>query len=202
MWINITFRLTQLHSVWVVFGCVYTQVSFDLSLARGLDYYTGVIFEGILTGMTVVKCPVYHTYFPGGISGDAKSEVPAVGSCAGGGRYDGLVGMFDAKGRPVPCVGLSIGIERLFSILEARAKGVGGKSVRTVETQVFVASAQKNLVEEKMRVCRQLWDAGLKVSSNDITSFVCIHRGNAMYALVSTSFFTLHVELRYFFFCH
>ncbi len=106
--------------------------------------------------------------------------------------------MFDAKGRPVPCVGLSIGIERLFSILEARAKGVGGKSVRTVETQVFVASAQKNLVEEKMRVCRQLWDAGLKVSSNDITSFitsfVCIHRGNAMYALVSTSFFPLHMS--------
>ncbi len=60
VWINVTFRLTQLHSVWVVFGCViklhvYTQVSFDLSLARGLDYYTGVIFEAILTGMTVVN---------------------------------------------------------------------------------------------------------------------------------------------------
>ncbi|XP_064405227.1 histidine--tRNA ligase, cytoplasmic-like isoform X2 [Halichondria panicea] len=129
-----------------LFG-VLDNVSFDLSLARGLDYYTGVIFEAILTG---------------GNSGDTKSEVPAVGSCAGGGRYDGLVGMFDAKGKQVPCVGLSIGIERVFSILEARAKGVGGKSVRTVETQVFVASAQKNLVEERMRVCRQLWDAGLK----------------------------------------
>ncbi len=132
-------------------------------------------------------------YFPGGNSGDTKSEVPAVGSCAGGGRYDGLVGMFDAKGKQVPCVGLSIGIERVFSILEARAKGVGGKSVRTVETQVFVASAQKNLVEERMRVCRQLWDAGLKVNSNDVTSFACTVnvsytcRGNAMYAYVSTS---------------
>lgn len=44
-----------------------------------------------------------------------------VGSVAGGGRYDGLVGMFDGKGRKVPCVGVSIGIERLFSIMEAKA---------------------------------------------------------------------------------
>ncbi len=101
--------------------------------------------------------------FPGGTPGDAKSEVPAVGSCAGGGRYDGLVGMFDTKGKAVPCVGLSIGIERIFSILEARAKGVGGNSVRTIETQVLVASAQKNLIEERMRVCKLLWDAGVKV---------------------------------------
>ena len=40
---------------------------------------------------------------------------------AGGGRYDGLVGMFDSKGKKVPCVGVSIGIERVFAILEARA---------------------------------------------------------------------------------
>lgn len=47
-------------------------------------------------------------------------EPLSVGSVAGGGRYDGLVGMFDAKGRKVPCVGVSIGIERIFSILEQR----------------------------------------------------------------------------------
>lgn len=51
-------------------------------------------------------------------------------------RYDGLVGMFDPKGRQVPCVGVSIGIERVFSILESRAKAAGGQSVRTVDTQV------------------------------------------------------------------
>ena len=43
------------------------------------------------------------------------------GSVAGGGRYDGLVGMFDAKGRKVPCVGVSIGVERVFAIMESRA---------------------------------------------------------------------------------
>ena len=88
-----------------------------------------------------------------------------MGSVAGGGRYDELVGMFDTRGKPVPCVGLSIGIERIFSILEARAKADKAHRVRTVETQVFVASGQKNMLEERMKVCTLLWNAGIKVSS-------------------------------------
>lgn len=75
------------------------QVSLDLSLARGLDYYTGVIYEGIIVGGNV-------------------------GSIAGGGRYDGLVGMFDPKGRKVPCVGVSFGVERIFAHMEEMAKKV------------------------------------------------------------------------------
>ena len=82
---------------------------------------------------------------------------------AAGGRYDELVGMFDIKGQLVPCVGLSIGIERIFSILEARAKNPGSEKVRTVETQVLVASGQKNMLEERMKICTLLWDAGIKV---------------------------------------
>ncbi|CAI8050354.1 Histidine--tRNA ligase [Geodia barretti] len=128
-----------------LFG-VLDKVSFDLSLARGLDYYTGVIYEAILTGDATMK----------------DGEVPAVGSVAGGGRYDGLVGMFDPKGQHVPCVGVSIGIERVFSILESRAKEAGGKGIRTVETQVMVASGQKNLLEQRMKVCTLLWNAGIK----------------------------------------
>ena len=45
-----------------------------------------------------------------------------MGSVAAGGRYDKLVGMFDPKGHKVPCVGLSIGVERIFSIVEQRMK--------------------------------------------------------------------------------
>lgn len=52
----------------------------------------------------------------------AEEEPLNVGSVAAGGRYDGLVGMFDPKGHKVPCVGLSIGIERIFSIVEHRMK--------------------------------------------------------------------------------
>lgn len=94
-----------------------------------------------------------------------QSEVPAVGSVAGGGRYDGLVGMFDPKGGQMPCVGVSIGIERIFSIMEARAKMAGAARVRTVETQVLVASGQKDLLEDRMKICTQLWDAEIKASS-------------------------------------
>jgi len=74
------------------------RISFDLSLARGLDYYTGVIYEAVL------------------IDGVAQ-----VGSIAAGGRYDNLVGMFSPAGIQTPCVGVSIGVERVFTILEKKA---------------------------------------------------------------------------------
>ncbi|XP_015435043.1 PREDICTED: histidine--tRNA ligase, cytoplasmic isoform X2 [Dufourea novaeangliae] len=117
---------------------VTDKVKFDLSLARGLDYYTGVIFEAVLIGDDV-----------------------GVGSVAGGGRYDNLVGMFDSKKKSVPCVGLSLGIERIFSVMEAKLSREGLKT-RRMEVEVFVASAQKNLHEERMKILSDLWEAGLK----------------------------------------
>ena len=74
-------------------------LQFDMSLARGLDYYTGPIFEAVLTG--------------GGTN---------VGSIGGGGRYDTLVGMFSSKA--VPCVGVCVGIERVFNIMEERERAI------------------------------------------------------------------------------
>ena len=76
-------------------------------------------------------------------------------------RYDGLVGMFDPKGRNVPCVGVSIGIERLFSIMEANLAKSKDK-FRTVETEVFVTTAQKNLSEERMKIVAELWGGGVR----------------------------------------
>jgi len=128
-----------------MYGCK-DVVSFDMSLARGLDYYTGVIFEAVLlSGEEGVK--------------DEKGETISVGSVAGGGRYDKLVGMFDPKKRDVPCVGVSIGIERLFAIMEAKASK---SQVRTTSTEVYVASAQKNLLEERMKLCNLLWEADIR----------------------------------------
>lgn len=72
-------------------------ISFDLSLARGLDYYTGVIYEAVC------------------MSGNTQ-----VGSIGGGGRYDNLVAMFQEAGKQTPCVGVSVGIERVFTLMEAR----------------------------------------------------------------------------------
>jgi len=76
-----------------VFG-VLPQISFDLSLARGLDYYTGVIYEAVVM----------------------SKDAAGVGSVASGGRYDGLVGMFSGNTK-IPCVGMSIGVERIFALL-------------------------------------------------------------------------------------
>lgn len=131
-----------------LFG-VLDKVSFDLSLARGLDYYTGIIYEAVLLGDSNSK----------------KDEETSVGSIAGGGRYDNLVGMFDPRHKQVPCVGVSIGIERIFSVIEAKLAAAKTKT-RTTEVEVYVASAQKNLVEHRMELCKELWDAGIKVEQS------------------------------------
>ncbi|XP_070662779.1 histidine--tRNA ligase, cytoplasmic-like isoform X2 [Malus domestica] len=88
------------------------KVAFDLSLARGLDYYTGVIFEAV---------------FKGGAQ---------VGSIASGGRYDNLIGMFGTK--QVPAVGISLGIERVFNIMEQLNKDQNQRT-RATKTEVLVS---------------------------------------------------------------
>lgn len=88
---------------------------------------------------------------------------------AGGGRYDNLVGMFDVKHKQVPCVGVSVGVERLFAVLEAQLDTSGTK-MRTTDVQVYVATAQKNLLEPRLELCGRLWDAGFKVSEVDRAS--------------------------------
>ncbi|ESO08078.1 hypothetical protein HELRODRAFT_156647 [Helobdella robusta] len=133
---------------------VIDMVLFDLSLARGLDYYTGVIFEAVVQGKQHIAKPTAN-------GGDDPGSNAGVGSVAGGGRYDDLVGMFDPKGRKVPCVGISFGIERIFSIMEQKIAEEKLER-RTTETEVFVASAQKNLAEKRAELCRMLWDAGIK----------------------------------------
>lgn len=85
-----------------------------------------------------------------------------MGSVAGGGRYDELVGMFDPKGRKVPCVGVSIGVERIFSLMEAKKKDQG---IRSSPIDVYVATAQKGLLEDRMKICTTLWHAGIKVGN-------------------------------------
>ncbi|XP_004686874.1 PREDICTED: probable histidine--tRNA ligase, mitochondrial [Condylura cristata] len=133
--------LKLLFEYLTLFG-VAEKISFDLSLARGLDYYTGVIYEAVL-----LPSPA-----------QPEEEPLNVGSVAAGGRYDGLVGMF---GHKVPCVGLSVGVERIFSIMEQRMNMFGEK-IRTTETQVFVATPQKNFLQERLKLITELWDAGIK----------------------------------------
>jgi histidyl-tRNA synthetase len=72
------------------FGIPRRHYALQLSMVRGLDYYTGPVFE-------------------------VAVERPKVGSMAGGGRYDGLIGSF--SGRDVPATGFSLGLERIFEVI-------------------------------------------------------------------------------------
>ena len=78
------------------------RVAIDLSIIRGLDYYTGPVFEAQLT-------------FP--VKNEDGEEV-VFGSVAGGGRYDDLVARF--TGQQVPATGISIGVSRLMTALRSR----------------------------------------------------------------------------------
>ena len=136
-----------------IFG-ISDKISFDLSLARGLDYYTGVIYECILKSEQKEKK-----------SPENGEEAGTVGSVAAGGRYDNLVGMFDSKKKQVPCVGISIGVERIFSVIENKFANEGIKT-RTNEIEVYVASAHKGLHEKRLKILSDLWAQGIKVCLN------------------------------------
>jgi histidyl-tRNA synthetase len=92
---------------------------------------------------------------------DDVSESVGVGSICGGGRYDDLVGRFAGESRRIPCVGMSVGIERVFALLKAKASTDG---VRGSETEVFVMAMGNISVEDRLAIVKELWNAGIKVS--------------------------------------
>ncbi|EIW66577.1 histidyl-tRNA synthetase [Tremella mesenterica] len=173
-----------------VYG-VLPLISFDMSLARGLDYYTGIIYEAIHDASAPPSLspdpavPPLSTITSTDLTSSSGSTTSTqtkqvekeknedgvdesavgVGSIAGGGRYDNLVGMFaEAAGNTreqVPCVGVSLGVERIYSILEMRRRGREEK-VRGKETEVFILSLGDGLLRERMSLAKKLRDAGIK----------------------------------------
>jgi histidyl-tRNA synthetase len=99
-------------------------VEFDMSLARGLDYYTGPVFEGQYLGK------------------------PDVGAILGGGRYDKLIERFG--GSPTPATGISIGIDRLIDVLMPR--NLDALIGQTLD--VFIAPINSPMVEYAMALQR------------------------------------------------
>jgi histidyl-tRNA synthetase len=143
------------------------NVSFDLSLARGLDYYTGMIFE-VITSASPPPPPPTTAHTTSTAHGKKKksadpdddvSESVGVGSICGGGRYDDLVGRFSGGARDLPCVGMSVGIERVFAILKAKHV----VEMRGQETQVYLLSMGDVSIESRLEIMKELWDAGIKV---------------------------------------
>ncbi|MBV2187505.1 MAG: histidine--tRNA ligase family protein, partial [Rhizobium sp.] len=90
----------------LVLGAGYgpDRIKIDPSVVRGLEYYTGPVYEAELTFDVT----------------NEKGEKVVFGSVGGGGRYDGLVSRF--KGQPVPATGFSIGVSRLMTALKNLGK--------------------------------------------------------------------------------
>ena len=158
---------------------VLDKTEFNLSLARGLDYYTGLIFEVITEGSVPpaksenrnnsLKPPRPSKKEKAVNNFDEdRSDDPSVGvgSVAAGGRYDELVGMFSGKSQ-IPCVGLSLGVDRIVSIAKARMEAdKAAAALRSSEVDVFVMAfggkGFTGLLVERLKVCKILWDAGIK----------------------------------------
>jgi len=116
------------------------QIRFDPSVVRGLDYYTGPVYEAELTFETK----------------DDKGNPVRFGSVGGGGRYDGLVARF--RGEPVPATGFSIGVSRLLAAL--RTLGKAGTEAKT--GPVVIAIFDKDRVADYQRMVKVLRDAKIR----------------------------------------
>lgn len=99
-------NLASINRLVVSAGYAEDQVLIDPSIIRGLDYYTGAVFEAQLT------FPVQNE----------KGQTVVFGSVGGGGRYDDLVARF--TGQKTPAVGFSIGVSRLLTALQMRKTAV------------------------------------------------------------------------------
>ncbi|KAF2163968.1 hypothetical protein M409DRAFT_57071 [Zasmidium cellare ATCC 36951] len=159
---------------------VLDKISFDMSLARGLDYYTGVIYEVVTEGSAPQTSegqalqqqgkkeskPKKHASNIDGEEDRSNDPSVGVGSVAAGGRYDNLVSMFSGK-QQIPCVGISFGVDRIFSITKQRlAADSSAAPIRTNEVDVYVMAfggkGFEGLLKERMDVAKRLWDAGIK----------------------------------------
>ncbi|MFQ3535777.1 MAG: histidine--tRNA ligase [Aggregatilineales bacterium] len=115
-----------------------TLVAFDPAMVRGLGYYTGPIFEAV------------------SLSADPEERV---GSLAGGGRYDDLIGLF--RKTSLPTVGVSLGIERLIVLMEKR--GMYPEPLQRTVVQVLVCVFNEELRPAALRLASQLRAAELSV---------------------------------------
>jgi histidyl-tRNA synthetase len=121
--------LKSLYEYSKAFG--YAQyITIDFSLARGLDYYTGPVFEVLATG--------YEEY----------------GSIAGGGRYDEIVELFG--GEHTPATGISFGVDRLAPILEEK----GAFKKLTLGTEVYVAPVNNEVKMKAIEIAQMLRRSG------------------------------------------
>ena len=112
-------------------GLPAERVALDVSIARGLDYYTGTIYETFL------------------------DDLPQIGSVCSGGRYDNLAGLF--TNQPLPGVGASLGLDRLLAAMDE----LGLLTSEQTPAPVLVVQFDKSHVADYLRIGRELREAGI-----------------------------------------
>lgn len=123
--------LTELIALATALGVPADTLRVDPTLARGLDYYTGPVFE-------------------------VWVEEPQVGSLAGGGRYDQLIGVFGKQ--PIPAVGIALGLERIVTVLEELGRLPPGTDRPLVLVAVYDPAHRANAAA----AARAMRDAGIR----------------------------------------
>ncbi len=108
-------------------------ISIDISIARGLDYYTGLVVETTL------------------------NDLPEIGSVCSGGRYDNLIGSFARN--TLPGIGASLGLDRLFAALDAL--GIADNSAR--RSTVFLPFFEASRLDDYLALAGQLRSCGFAV---------------------------------------
>lgn len=113
------------------------NTSLDFSMVRGLGYYTGPIFETIIT------------------------KPDNLGSVQGGGRYDELIGRF--RGQSLPTTGISLGIERLVDLMDLL--NLYPEAIGETVVQVLVAVFNDDTQMETLRLAQELREAGIRTEA-------------------------------------
>lgn len=126
-------EIRLVHENAIALGVPREIISLDPFLARGLDYYTGPIFETVLP------------------------DYPHIGSLSGGGRYDGLVSTFSKQS--VPATGTTIGLDRIQTALTE----IGKFQPLASTTQVLIARFDAEGVPFALDLAAELRNAGIRV---------------------------------------
>ncbi len=126
-------RLREIYEGAIVSGVAPERIKIDVSIARGLDYYTGVIFETTL------------------------DELPSIGSVCSGGRYDNLAGLYTKE--HLPGIGASLGLDRLLAALET----LGRLSSTSKPCRVLIPFFDKDRRDDYLRLATNLRHAGIGV---------------------------------------
>jgi histidyl-tRNA synthetase len=124
-------RLRELFEVCRRAGLPDERIELDVAIARGLDYYTGTIYETFL------------------------NDDPKIGSVCSGGRYDNLAGLFTKQ--PLPGVGASLGLDRLLAAMESMQLLKTGST----PAQVLVACFDESRLADYVALGRRLRQAGI-----------------------------------------